>query len=546
MPHQNPATLKRRYDRAKAHKELFRTLFEDAYEYALPNRNQLNSETPGEKKVDKMFDSTGQSAVIGFVNRLHSDLTPPFQRWLEFDAGPFVEKDNRKMVKELLQDANKKFFAAIRSSNFDTAAPEGYAELSIGTMAILMLEGDDTSPFQFVPVPFAHIAIEQGAWGQVSAVFREWKQIEASIIQDQWPDADIPEELARIGRDDEGAKVDLFEVTYENKVSGEWYYDVIWQGGGSTTGGNVCLVERLYHENPWLVPRINKLPGEAYGRGPLIQAMPDIKTINKITEFILKNAALNIAGVYTGVDDGVLNPNVVVIAPGAVIPVSSNGGSRGPSLQPLRNPGEINFANIEIDKLTMRIKQILLDTRLPPDAGPVRTATEIVERIKELSTESATVFGRLMYEFILPLARRGLGILYRKGLLQEQIKLDGLGVEAQVLSPLARQQNLAEVESVVRALSIMAGLQDPTLMLAAKMEEIGPWIMDKFGVPAEFIRSPDEVQQKRAQLQAEQAEQAAQIAAAENQETIPVNQPSLPMAPEIGIAGQMAGIPLAA
>jgi hypothetical protein len=538
----DPSKLRKRYDRALKHKDQFRSLYEDAYQYALPNRNLLNSETPGEKKVDRMFDSTGQSAVIGFVNRLHNDLTPPFQKWVDMAPGPFVPEKQRTEVKTALEDANNKFFAALRASNFDTAAPEGYAELAIGTMPMLFLEGDDASPFQFVPVPFEHIAIEEGAWGNVSGVFRTWRQIEIRVIKDQWSDAQIPEEMQKLQQDDDSAKVDLFESTYYDKTSEQWLYDVCWKIGGETKAENTRLVERDYPENPWLITRLNKLPGEAYGRGPVILAMPDIKTINKITELVLKNAALNIAGVYTAVDDGVLNPNVVVIAPGAVIPVASNGGSRGPSLQSLRNPSDLQFSQLEKEELTMRIKQMLLDNRLPPEAGPVRSATEIVERIKELATDRGSLFGRMMHEFILPLVRRGLGILYRRGIIQTEIKLDGLFVEAQVLSPLAKDQNLNEVEAVVRALSILAGFGNEILTLSAKMEDIGPWIMEQFGVPAKLIRSTDEreaLQKMAGQMAAQQQQQGQQGA-------IPIGGGAAPMAPEIGIAGQAAGIPLAA
>ena len=65
------------------------------------------------------------------------------------------------------------------------------------------------------------------------------------------------------------------------------------------------------------------------GRGPCLYALPDIKTLNKVTELTLKNASISIGGVFTAVDDGVLNPQTISITPGAVIGVSSNGGARG-------------------------------------------------------------------------------------------------------------------------------------------------------------------------------------------------------------------------
>ena len=67
-----------------------------------------------------------------------------------------------------------------------------------------------------------------------------------------------------------------------------------------------------------------KASNERYGRGPVLYALPDIKTLNKVVELTLKNASISIGGVFTAVDDGVLNPQTISIVPGAVIGVSSN------------------------------------------------------------------------------------------------------------------------------------------------------------------------------------------------------------------------------
>ena len=99
-------------------------------------------------------------------------------------------------------------------------------------------------------------------------------------------------------------------------------------------------------------------------------------------ELLLKNASLNIAGVYTAIDDGVLNPQTIRVAPGAVIPVASNGGSRGPSLQPLPRSGDLQLTQIVLGDLRANVKKILLDDSLPPDNMSARSATEIVERLK--------------------------------------------------------------------------------------------------------------------------------------------------------------------
>ena len=53
-----------------------------------------------------------------------------------------------------------------------------------------------------------------------------------------------------------------------------------------------------------------------------------------------------------------------------------------------------------------------MDRSLPPDAGPVRSATEIVERIKELQVDIGPAFGRIMKELVVPLVMRTLQILF--------------------------------------------------------------------------------------------------------------------------------------
>ncbi len=53
---------------------------------------------------------------------------------------------------------------------------------------------------------------------------------------------------------------------------------------------------------------------------------------------------------------------------------------------------------VEINDLVANIKRILLDESLPPDNMSARSATEIVERMKELAQNLGSAFGRLINE----------------------------------------------------------------------------------------------------------------------------------------------------
>ena len=148
----------------------------------------------------------------------------------------------------------------------------------------------------------------------------------------------------------------MLEATYTN--DGVIYYCV------STMEDDIKLVSRKLKSFPWVISRYMKASNERYGRGPVLYALPDIKTLNKVTELTLKNASLSIGGVFTAVDDGVINPETVSIVPGAVVSVSSNGGPRGPSLQPLARSGDIQLSQITLERLQNNIKTTIQRYRI--------------------------------------------------------------------------------------------------------------------------------------------------------------------------------------
>ena len=76
-----PEQLKRKYDLNNSQKDNWRSIYEDAYRYALPMRNLYDgyyeSNTPGQDKMARVFDSTAIDSTQKFANRLQSGLFPP-------------------------------------------------------------------------------------------------------------------------------------------------------------------------------------------------------------------------------------------------------------------------------------------------------------------------------------------------------------------------------------------------------------------------------------------------------------------------------------
>lgn len=225
----------------------------------------------------------------------------------------------RAEVQTVLDFYNERMFNILRQTNFDLSMSEFLLDLAVGTAIMLIQPGDEKAPIRFTAVPQYLVSLEEGPHGTVDNVYRKMK-MKGDAISLQWPDANISpilqQQIDRKPTDD----VELLEATVFDKERGVYCYYVIHEKL------KIMLVYREMKVSPWIVTRYMKVAGEVYGRGPLITAMPDVKTLNKTLELVLKNASLAVSGVYTAADDGVINPQNVKIQPGAIIPVARNGG----------------------------------------------------------------------------------------------------------------------------------------------------------------------------------------------------------------------------
>ncbi len=157
----------------------------------------------------------------------------------------------------------------------------------------------------------------------------------------------------------------------------------------------------------------------------------------------------------------------------------------------------------------MNIRKVLGDNSLPPEAGPIRTATEFIQRSRELISDQAGGLGRLHAEFIIPLVQRVIDILETQQILpSDGLKIDQFLIEVRMTSPLARGEAMQEVENIVRFVEMLKMLGgDQLAAYEVDIEEATSHIGDLMNVPLK-IRNNKET---KAQL----AKAAAAMGAAE-------------------------------
>lgn len=479
--------FKERFKKAKSEFDLNRSLYEDAYEYIMPFRNTFNRTDKTHNRPTVQYSSDQMISAVNFINSLQQDFTPMFTRWSELQAGPAIlDEELRMQTNEAFQEINETLTSYRNASNFTLATAEMYWDLGMGTGIMFILEGSEEQPINYVTTPLSKVAIEDGRFGEVSGLYRE-HEVKGSLIKAQWPSVVLPGELIKDIADKPDGIVNLIEGFYFDYEELKWYQDLI------TVKDDHRILEKEFAEAPFVAPRWMKIPGIATGVGPFVFAMADYKTLNKMTEYMLQLAALNIFGVYTVASNAPFNPNTADIHPGAFIPVERN-ETRNPSIAALPRAGDYQVQEFMMSGLRDQIRQTMLDNRLPPDSQPVKSAFEISERIKELQSNTGVSFGRLYFEFVLPLHKRELSILSRKGkiTLPPNFTIDNFSVKVAVLSPIAFQQNLDDVNRFMQTFQMASAVSPEVAQMVYEIEKIPRWLNEKMGIPAKLLR--DDVQ----------------------------------------------------
>jgi hypothetical protein len=488
-----------RYQKAKAFRENWVPLFEECYEYALPQRESFYYEEAGQRRDDKIFDETAVVGVQEFASRLQSGLVPNFARWADLVSGSEVPKDQRDDVDRDLDEVTEYVFEILQSSNFNQEVHESFMDLAVGTGVLAVEEGDALNPVVFAAVPLPHVVLDTGPDDRIDHVFRERKKIRFSDLKILYPKGTFDDQVARRMEGD-GTTTVLEVVCRDYDVRNEEaYYHYA-----------ICMeTETVLHKkqmrgvgsNPFICFRWSKCAGEVYGRGPLLNALSAIKTTNLTIELILENAQMSISGIYQMEDDGVINPDTIRLVPGTIIPKAM--GSQG--LQPINAAGRFDVAQLILSDMRLNIKRALYNDMLGnPDKTPA-TATEVAERMADLSRRIGSAFGRLQAELVQPVLQRVIYILKKQGRIEVPV-VNGREVKVRSISPLAQAQANQDISSVARFLQLIGGVFGPEMLqMLIDGEATAIHLAKKFGVPESLIR--DEEQRKQIAAIAQQMAQ---------------------------------------
>lgn len=505
---ENAEALIARRAKAADVKERWRSLYQDAYRFAMPTRETFSWTVEGQEKQRQLYDSTLMESTYLAANTTCALLFPSWTRWAELAPGNAIrEEDVTEDMTAGLQSATRTLFGFLNNSNFGTVINEAALDLMVGTCAISIEEGDADSPFRFSSIPLSSIEIEEGPDGSVET---DWmaRKVKARNLLRLYPGLTMFD-LSGTTRDaivnTPDAEIDVIQGTVYHPGTKKYYGVVV------EVASKMIIWRYDYGVScPQIVARATKVAGETYGRGRVLLALPNAKSLDKMMEFTLRQAAMQLAPPMTGVSDGVLNPYTATLMPNTVIPVASN-DSGAPSLRPLEIGGNFNITEALLDAYRQSVRRIMLGPE--PSEGAVRSATEnnISDRNRLWAMNGE--FSRIQSELLAKILSRCVFILQKKGLIPN-FRVDGRMVQVKYTSPFNKSQNAEDVMAMQETIMIAGALGPENMALNLKIEEIPAWIGRMKGIPERLIRSSDEREEF-----ANKAAQAAQAVGEAEQET---------------------------
>ena len=479
--------------------------WQEVADLMLPRKAEITKERArGDKRHTQIFDATSVHALELLAASLHGMLTSSANRWfsLRFKETQLNESDE---AKEWLEDSTQRMYDVISKSNFQQEIFECYHDLIAFGTSCLMIEEDQEDVLNFSARHIKEIYIQENKKGYVDTLYRRFK-MPAQAAVSKFGFENVSRDIQNIANKNPFDDIDLVHVVRpraefdpNKKDKKNMPYQSVYFEYGS---GHIISIGGFL-EHPYVIPRYLKASTEQYGRSPGMNALPDVKVLNKMVENSLKAAAKQIDPPLLIPDDGMLAP--IRMSPGSINYYRSGSRDR---IEPLNINANTSITINNENQRRDAINKMFHIDQLVVTENRNMTATEVFQRQEEKMRILGPVLGRLQSELLSPLITRVFNILLRNGLfLQSPDILQQQELKIEFVSPMALAQRGQELQSLMRGLEIFGSLAQ-TMPVMDYIDENGlvKNIIDILGLPAKVIKSDAEVEQ----IRADRAEQEAQ------------------------------------
>lgn len=476
----------------------------------------------GEKRSNKMLDSTASIGLDRFSAVMESMLTPRTSRWHR------VMSDNTDLNKvrrvrlwfEEVTDILFKFRYSPKA-NFASQKYEDYVSLGAFGTGSLFIDALASEPgLRYKAIHLGNIYFLENHQGIIDTAFRIFPYTARQAVQ-KWGIDVVPEKVQKAyngnNPDEEFEFIHCVKPREEMDPTRLDFKGMKFASYYVSKESKQLMSEGGYRSFPYSISRYVTAPGEVYGRSPAMIALPSIKTLNEEKRAVLKQGHRAVDPVLLVHDDGLVDS--FNLRPGAM---NAGGVSAdGKALVQALPVGNLSTGYQMMDQERAIINDAFLVTLFQIlTENPQMTATEVLERSREKGMLLSPTMGRQQSEALGPQIERELDLLAIQGLLPE---MPGELIEAEgeytieYDSPLSRAQKAEEAAGLFRTLeyanAYAAQTGDMSVYDHFDIDKITPAIMTINAVPEKWRRSMDDmtaIRQKRDQQESiQQAIEAA-------------------------------------
>lgn len=498
----------KRHSKMEGRRENWTSHWEEVSRFVIPRKDDIyKSKANGEKKGNKIYTGHPVDTNEKLASALHGMLTNPSTNWFGLSTGD-RKLDQNVEVKAWLQHAAQRMIDTLNQSNFQTQIHEVYLDLGGFGTGVLLIEEDKDMVFRFLSRPIYCAFIEENHKGIVDTVSFESKKTLSQIVGEFGEDIlddELKSELE--GEDDKEYTVvhfvtprtdrDVAKLDTTNKKFAS--YHILKEK-------RIMLKESGFDELPYVVPRWSKISGEVYGRSPAMKSLPDIKMLNAMQKATIEAAQKAVNPPLVAPDDGVLLP--IRTAPGAIN--YKRAGTKD-TIEPINSGARPDLGEALIRSTEVKIEKAFFIDELQIPSNDRMTATEIMQRREEQLRKLGPILGRQHFELLKPLINRIFGIMIKKDMFDAIPEiLSGVDLEVRYTSQIAKAQRTADSDDFSRVMALVGPLAQakPEMLDNFDTDTILRDMMDKFGLPSEYLVSKTNMNKVRAERQQAMSQQA--------------------------------------
>lgn len=507
---------------AKTELDLWRSILQTAYHYAMPDYNPFENMglagflTPGQQYDADIYDLTLPIAHKRLADKMLMNMVPQGQQWCKFKPGDAFGEEGTSDYQRALEATQKMtdhFFKILDRSNFYLCVGESLQDALISTGVMAINEGTKKNPLRYEAVPPAQVMFRGNALGEIDGIFRDWYQIRVENIKSMWSWI-TDEDIAKLKKKPD-EKIDIWEnawVDYDAPDEERYKYVIM-------SSSLIVLSDQSHSSWPWVTYRMRRLTGEIRGRGPSLCAYPTAATINQAVEDELVAAAFQANPMYMAASDSAFNQQTFTPRPGSIVPVQMVQGEW--PLKPFEQSGNIQFNALIVNDFRQQINDMMYAFPLGQVNAPNRTATEAEIRYTDNLESFAAMVPRLQNEFFIPVIQRTLWVINKvlpetfanipPDIKEKIIAADGQIINLSFETPLMTAKGKVKTGALLGYYQAAASLLGPEAATASlNPVNVLTELADNEGVDIDNIKTREELEQlvqAAGQMAEQQAEQ---------------------------------------